>query len=190
MAREGHENAFAELMNRARDRCMRLAVCILRNRDDAIDELQNAFWKAYSHLDTFNQQAKFSTWVARIVINNCYMRLRKMGAFRVVSTEGVDQNGEPYILHEAIEKYTPEGAAGGTELRALVRAELSGVPRLLRLPIQLHYLEERPLEEVARLLGLTLAATKSRIHRGQSYLRNRMERHCGRRGPATLTRAA
>lgn len=189
MVLSGQERAFEELMNRARDRCMHVAFCLLGNRDDAHDEVQNAFWKAYTHLDTFNQQARFSTWVARIVINNCYMRLRKAGVLRLVSSEATNQDGESYVLYEATDSGTPEHSLGTTELCRVVRSELGRIPRLLRIPLQLHYLDELPLEDVARKLGVTLAAAKSRLHRGQCYLRDRMARHCGRRGAATLLRA-
>ena len=50
---------------------------ILRDRQDAEDEVQNAFWKAFDHINQFQQDAKFSTWLTRIVVNQCLMRLRQ-----------------------------------------------------------------------------------------------------------------
>src|SRR6185436_12247925 len=88
-AKSGSEAAFAELMRRSWDGTLRLALSHLRNQDDAIDEVQSAYWKAYTHLKTFEENSKFSTWVGRIVINRCIMRLRSLGRHRVLSFDSV-----------------------------------------------------------------------------------------------------
>lgn len=190
LAREGDENAYKELMRRSWEICMHAAVCSLGNREDALDEVQNAFWKAYSHLHTFNQQAKFSTWVARIVMNQCLMRIREKKRIHLVPQTAFDSSGEEYIIHEAIATETPEDLVGDIELRALVRYELNRIPILLRVPLELRYIRGMELEEVAGCLKITVAAAKSRLHRGHRYLRDRMLKHCGTRGMGTLTRAA
>jgi RNA polymerase sigma-70 factor (ECF subfamily) len=189
LARAGEETAFAELMCRVSDRCLRLAVRILGNRDDARDEVQNALWKAYTHLSSFNEESRFSTWVARIVINNCHMR-RRRNTVKLVPAERTNHDGELFVLHEGVERGTPEITLGANELSAVIRTELAMLPRLLRLPLQLHFIDELPVHDVARQLGLSPSATKSRIHRAQGFLRQRMIRHCGLRGAATLLRAA
>lgn len=190
LAQEGDDEAFNELMSRSWDICMRVAACTLGNREDAIDEVQDAFWKAYTHIRTFNQQSKFSTWVARIVINHCLMQLRQRKRQRFVSCETVTSSGEEYVAHEAVNAETPEDLLGSTQLREVLNCELGRIPALLRLPLQLRYIQGLSLEEVAQHLDISVGATKSRLHRAQSYLKNRMLRHCGARGVGTLTRVA
>lgn len=190
LARKGDERAYEELMNRSLVICMRVAICFLGNREDALDQVQDAFWKAYSHLHTFQQHSKFSTWAARIVINHCLMRLREKRRLRLVPYDVVDSSGEEYTVHEAVDDENPEHLLGGTELRSLVRYELNRIPILLRVPLELRYLQNMELEEVARRLNITIAATKSRLHRAQLYLKDRMLKHCGMRGFGTLTRVA
>jgi RNA polymerase sigma-70 factor, ECF subfamily len=190
MARGRDEDAFSELMNRSRDNCLGLAMSILRNRDDAVDEVQNAFWKAYSHIESFSHQAKFSTWVSRIVINHCLMRIRRARRTRFVPYDGVSSEGDLYIAHEPLNPENPELQLGGSEVNRVIRQELALIPKSLRIPLQLRYLRDMALEDIARELQLTVPATKSRLHRGQVYLRDRMRRHCGLRGGATLTRVA
>ena len=190
LAQDGNEQAFIELVRRSWDICMRLATSWLGNREDARDEVQDAFWKAYRHIQNFNQQCKFSTWVARIVINDCLMRLRERKRLRLVPYEAVSPMGEEYTLHQAIDSDTPEDLVGVSELRATVTSELRRIPVLLRVPLELRYLQGLELEEVANRLNITVAATKSRLHRAQAFLRSRMLRHCGTRGVGTLTRAA
>ena len=87
LAQDGDNAAFTELVQRHSHTCRRLAVSILKNQEDAEDEVQNAIWKAYQHLAGFNQDAKFSTWLSRIVVNQCLMRLRKDKRARFIHLE-------------------------------------------------------------------------------------------------------
>jgi RNA polymerase sigma-70 factor (ECF subfamily) len=190
LAKAGNENAYKELMRRSWEICMRVATCSLGNREDALDEVQDAFWKAYLHLNTFNQQSKFSTWVARIVINHCLMRLREKKRLRMVPYEVVGPSGEEFTLHEAIDTENPEDLLGGAELLKAVSYELKRIPVLLRVPLELRYIHGLQLAEVAQRLNITVAAAKSRLHRAHLHLKDRMLRHCGTRGFGTLTRVA
>src|SRR5712671_4470221 len=76
LARQGDDDAFGELTRRHQQRCIDLATFLLRNRGDAEDEAQNAFSKAYAHLNQYQGDAEFSTWLSRIVTNQCLMSLR------------------------------------------------------------------------------------------------------------------
>ena len=189
-AQNGDNEAFSELMSRAWDVCLHVAISRLGNRDDAMDEVQDAFCKAYTHIREFRGKSKFSTWVVRIVINSCLMRLRRKTRQRTMPFEGINAHGEEYVAYEPVDRQTPEDMLGGVELQAAVRLELSRIPTSLRTPLELTYIRSLTLEEVARSLNISVAATKSRLHRGQLYLKDRMLRHCGVRGSGTLTRAS
>ena len=189
LAQANDEDAFKELMTRSWEMCTRIARYILSDREDAIDEVQTAFWKAHVHIGSFNQRSKFSTWVARIVTNLCLMRLRQMRRLPLVPSESVNSAGEVYVAHEAIYLETPERVLGEAEVRNLVRSEVKNIPAFLRSPLELHFIHDLSVEEVARSLNISIPATKSRLHRAQRYLRARMLRHCGLRGVGTLTRA-
>src|SRR5882672_8882158 len=76
-ARAGDSAAFTELVNRYERKVYRLAKHITQNDEDAEDVLQDAFLKAYEHLDTFKGDSKFYTWIVRIAVNEALMRLRK-----------------------------------------------------------------------------------------------------------------
>lgn len=167
---------------------MRVAAAILRNRDDAEDEVQNAFWKAYSHLTLFGGQSTFATWVTRIVINHCLMRYRRARRVQFVSYDSLSAEGDWYAAFEPVCETSPEEGVGDEEVRNILRLELRRLPVLLRTPIELYFIQGLAIEDVAAVLGISVAATKSRLHRGQGYLKDRMLRHCGQRGPATLTR--
>src|SRR3981081_398397 len=76
-AKGGDAAAFEELVNRYERKIFRLTMNITRNREDAEDAMQDAFMKAYSHLDKFHEDSRFYTWLVRIAANEALMRLRK-----------------------------------------------------------------------------------------------------------------
>jgi len=187
LAKAGNDDAFEELMRRSWDRALHLAVRYLRVHEDAVDEVQSAYWKAYTHLSTFSEKAKFSTWVGAIVVNNCIMRLRSSRRARVCSfdqTPGITQ-GRP--MREKRRWCDPEEKLGSRELSDLVQSELRCVPPLLRTAVEMHHLQGMSLKEIGCRLGITVGAVKARVSRGNQYLRARMTRHLGQRGVASLT---
>lgn len=190
LAKAGNIEAFQELVARSRHCCLRMATAILRSRDDAEDEVQSAFWKAYNHLALFHGQSTFSTWVTRIVINHCLMRYRRSRRVQFVSYDSLSAEGDWYMAFEPTSKGSPEDALGDTEVQTVLQFELKRIPILLRVPVELYHIRGMSLDEVAAQLGISVAATKSRLHRGLEYLRTRMMRHCGRRGLASLSRTA
>src|ERR1700749_2620231 len=93
LAKIGNDAAFEELVSRTTDICMRMATCILRSREDARDEVQNAFWLAYSRIKLFTYQSKFSTWLVRIVMNCCFLRLRASQRMPLVQNQVATEDG-------------------------------------------------------------------------------------------------
>src|SRR5436309_2815221 len=69
--------AFGQLIERHRKTCLKRATTMIRNRSDAEDEVQNAFWKAFQRLDQFRAEGTFAAWLGRIVENQCLMRIRE-----------------------------------------------------------------------------------------------------------------
>ena len=182
------QQAFCELARRSRESCIGLAITILRNREDAIEEVANGFCKAYTRIESLRHGTKFSNWVSRIVINYCLTKLRAARIARFVPYE--DITGDGYTAHEARVCETPETQLGRREVDQVLRRELALLPIALRVPLELRYFQNMGLEDIAQALNLTLSATKSRLHRGHGRLRRRMMRHCGLRGIGTLIRVA
>src|SRR5580658_4903482 len=83
-AREGDHNAFGELVRRHHPRCINVATSILRDPGEAEEEAQNACWKAFEHLDQFQGEAEFSSWLLRIVKNQCLMLIRRRRGVQLV----------------------------------------------------------------------------------------------------------
>jgi RNA polymerase sigma-70 factor, ECF subfamily len=184
-ARQGDPRAFGELIQRYYKPCVRRAVHILRNADDAEDEVQNACWKAFKRLNQFQGTGTFQAWLCRIVENQCLMRLREN---RKTSFVHLDSTRESNVRVELVSQTgNPEDDLGQREVRSLVRMEISRIPAIMRKVMVLADLEGWPLADVATSLGLSLPATKSRLSRARAELGVRMSKHCGRRSHGTLT---
>lgn len=187
LAKGGNDRAFEELMRRSWDRSLRLALCHLRDREDAIDEVQSAYWNAYTHLSSFTEQAKFSTWVGRIVINRCIMRIRSSKRAKVLSYDHMPAVSEGPNVQDTYRWCNPEEQLGSEEVSELIMSELRRVPKLLRTAVEMRHIQGLSLDEIGSQLGINLGAVKTRVSRGNQYLRDRMVRHLGQRGVASLT---
>ena len=186
-ARHGDKQAFGELVKRHHPWCVGLASGILRDRGDAEDEAQNAYWNAFQHLDQFQGDAEFSTWLARIVVNQCLMFIRTRRRTRFLHLDA----GIPGYPNKSIDlpswRLDPEREMGSTQLREVLDREIRGIPPLLRNVVLLRDVEELPIAEVASRLGITVSAAKSRLLRARIELRQRVLRHCGSSGHRGLT---
>jgi len=172
-------------MRRHQMSAMKVAVSIVRDRQDAEDEVQNAFWKAYEHINQFQRDAKFSTWLTRIVVNQCLMRLRQVRRARFAYID--DAEGEDVAAADLRDiRPTPENLLGVSEVASVLDLEIKRTPPLLRNVFLLRDVENRPMPEVAARLGISVAAAKSRLLRARAELRSRMRRHYGDMGPAML----
>jgi RNA polymerase sigma-70 factor (ECF subfamily) len=192
-AKKGNDDAFEILIRRSYHGCMRIAVSILGDSDEAADVVQHAFWRAYVHLSKFEGQARFSTWVGRIVINRCLTRLHSGKRWQPVPFETATEsaaNAAAHKVRQGADRDNPERLLSRKEMQLLVRKEVRQIPVLLRQPLEYHHLHGLPLEQVAGRLGISVSAAKSRLNRAHKYLRQRMTRHCGAHGPKALLDAA
>jgi RNA polymerase sigma-70 factor (ECF subfamily) len=187
LAQAGREDAFAELIRRNYSSAFKLALSILHERQEAEDEVQNAFWKASRHIGQFQQDSKFSTWFTRIVVNQCLMRLRQTRRAKFLFLDDAMIGEERGTLELVDRGMTPETQLGSKELKAVLQREIGRIPPLLRNVFVLREVKELPMPEVAEKLGISVAAAKSRLLRARLELRQRLEKHCGPRGCTTLT---
>lgn len=186
-AQRGEREAFDELVARTSSSAMKLAVSILRDASQAEDEVQNSFWKAWQNLPRFQRESKFGTWIHRIVVNQCLMRLRNLRRAPIQSLDEPLVEGGDRVWEPREQGANPEQRLWGQEVQELVRREVRRLPGLLREPLIASAFEDRSHEEIASRMGLSVPAVKSRLRRARQELRNRLEKHQGRMGPATLT---
>jgi RNA polymerase sigma-70 factor (ECF subfamily) len=165
----GDRAAFEQLMRQYNRRLYRLARAALRDDAEAEDALQDAYLAAYRSIDRFRGDSAVSTWLSRLVLNECFGRLRR-GARRqkvipmVSSTQEMDAVAEP-------DSESPDRLAARTQMRALLERKLDDLPEAFRLVFVLRSVEELSVEETALTLGIPEATVRSRYFRAKGLLR-------------------
>jgi RNA polymerase sigma-70 factor (ECF subfamily) len=186
-AKAGDQNAFAELVNRYERKVYRLAKNITRNDEDAEDVLQDAFLKAYTHLDNFKGDSKFYTWIVRIAVNEALMRLRKRKNDRSVPLDEPVELGEETVTREiAVWDDNPEQRYSQEEWRRILDEAVDTLKPDFRTVFVLRDIEEMSTEETAETLGISVPAVKSRLLRARLALRETLTRQFKRKGEDLL----
>jgi RNA polymerase sigma-70 factor (ECF subfamily) len=169
--------AFQVLMRRHNQRLFRVARAILRSDHDAEDAVQEAYLSAYRAIGGFRGDAKLSTWLTRIVVNEAYGRLRKSGAAKVVALPEVqDMSDEDLVTPLSSPAEAPDAAASRAELRRLLERHIDGLPEQFRTAFVLREVEELSVEEAAAALGVPEATVRTRAHRARALLRTALAR--------------
>jgi RNA polymerase sigma-70 factor (ECF subfamily) len=182
-ARSGDQQAFATLVTQYERKIYRLALNITRNEEDAEDVLQEAFFKAYEHLDRFEGQSKFYTWLVRIAVNEALMKLRKRKGDRTVSLDEPVETGEETVQREiAVWEDNPEQRYSREEMQGILDEAVQTLKPDFRTVFMLRDIEELSTEETAETLGISIPAVKSRLLRARLALREKLTRQFRRKG--------
>jgi RNA polymerase sigma-70 factor (ECF subfamily) len=172
----GNPGAFEELVRKYDRRIYRVTLAITQNKEDAEDAMQDAFLKALEHLGQFAGEARFSTWLTRIAVNEALQRLRRRSRFE--SLEEPVEVGDS-LLPQQVEEWrpNPEQLYEREELRDLLERAIAALPAIYRTVLVLRDVEHLSNEETAEALDLTVAAVKSRLLRARLMMRDRLARH-------------
>ena len=176
-ARAGSAEAFSELVHLHSSKVYGVSLKILKNREDAEDNLQNVLCKAYRSIRNFQGNSKISTWLYRIAINEALMKLRKRRPNQVSLDEPLT-DGEDPIFRE-IEDWgpSPEKKFAQTELNEILTQVIGELEPIFRVVFLLRDVEGISTEETAQILGISVPAVKSRLLRARLKLRQRLNKH-------------
>jgi RNA polymerase sigma-70 factor (ECF subfamily) len=178
-ARAKDEGAFEELVSRYEDKLYRLAMRFVRNETDAQEILQEAFLSAWRHLPAFEGRAQFGSWMYRVTVNAALMLLRSRNRHPEVTVDDI----EPTALNDAVAEsgQTVRGSTDwsrradeqmqSSQLRKHIQDSVDALPDGLRTVFLLRDVEELSTEDTAELLGLSVPAVKTRLHRARLALR-------------------
>ncbi len=182
-SREGDTAAFGELVRRYEGKIFRLAQHVTQNREDAEDVLQETFMKAYEHLDQFQGNSKFNTWIVRISVNQALMKLRRRKTDKSVSIDENIDTGEDTMVREiAAWDEDPEQRFSRDELGGILDTAVQSLEPPYRSVFVLRDIDELSTEETAEALGLSVPAVKSRLLRARLQLREKLTRYFKRKG--------
>lgn len=182
-AKQGDPDAFPQLVKKYSRRILRVGRNITNNDEDAEDVLQETFMKAYTHLDGFQGNSKFYTWLVRIAMNEALMKLRKRKGDKVVSLDEQLDTGEDTVTREiAVWEGNPEDRYSQEEIREILDKTVASLPEAFRTVFTLRDVEELSTEETAEVLNLSIPAVKSRLLRARLQLREKLTRQFKRKG--------
>jgi RNA polymerase sigma-70 factor, ECF subfamily len=160
-AARGDADAFGLLMADRLPGLLRLARTIVRNEADARDATQDAFVSAWQNLPRLRDERRFNAWLNTILANRCRDLLRRHGRIREIDLDGAALRAADPAPH-ALE-------------RAAVLAAFDRLSIADRQILALHHLEERPLDQIARALGIPVGTAKSRLHAARKALGRALE---------------
>lgn len=169
-AKGGNEDAFASLVHRHRERAYAVAYRLVRQREDALDIAQEAFVRAYQSLAGFRGEARFSTWLHRIVVNLALDHLRRQPHHEA------GEYKDARALEEAAQQVVaptpdPQQAVEATEMRRLIQQGMAGLPAEQRTALVLREIEGLSYKEIARAMRCSIGTVMSRLH----YARRKMQ---------------
>jgi RNA polymerase sigma factor (sigma-70 family) len=175
-AKGGQHSAYAELCRRYSNRTFKTVHRITQNAEDAEDAVQESLMKAFVHLGSFDGRSAFSSWLTRIAINSALMMLRKRRNHPSCSLESFADPEHSLIPIHIEPSGSPEEACLERERSRKLRHAVTRLAPTLRVVMELRQSRDASIEEIAEDLGITVAATKSRLLRGRAALRRSLGR--------------
>jgi RNA polymerase sigma-70 factor (ECF subfamily) len=178
-ARKGDRQAFAALVKRYEDTVYRFSFKMCRDPDKAKETLQDTFINVYRKLKTFDGKSKFSTWLYTIVTNNCLMKQRRRKIQQLedpleIYDDPPGEGGTPRRAPIARWEETPADLLMTKELRSTLDRAISKLPVDYRVVFVLRDVEGKSTDETAKILHLSVEATKSRLRRARAFLRDQL----------------
>jgi len=168
-ARQRDGAAFWLIIKRHNQRLYRVARAVLDDDTEAEDVLQETYIHAFTHLSDFRGDARLSTWLTRIALNEALGRRRQRRP--VVGVKALEAMAAPVSAH----KPDPEQATTLAEIRRLLESAVDALPEPFRIVFVMRDIEEISTEETALLLGLRPETVKTRLHRARRLLRGALQ---------------
>ena len=164
---ETQRKAFSLIVSRYSEQLYWQIRRLVLSHDDANDLLQNTFIKAWINIDYFRAEAKLSTWLYRIAMNECLTFLNRQRAQSTVSIDASE--------NEAINQLESDPYFSGDETQRLLQRALLTLPEKQRMVFNLKYYQEMKYEEMSEIFGTTVGALKASYHHAVKKIKNFLE---------------
>ena len=169
--------AFEELVNKYKQQVVHVIHRSIRDFSEAEDLAQNVFVQVFKSAHRYEASARFATWLFTIARNLCLNEVRRRSRHQAESLDASQtaHEDQPVRQYEDVKNAAPPDAVLRTELEDKIDEALADLPENQRTAIVLCQQDELSYEEIAEVLGTTLSATKSLIHRGRETLKQRLK---------------
>ncbi len=175
--KRGDVAAFEELVEKYKQPIVNLTYRMLRDLPEAEDLAQNVFVRVFQSAHRYEVSAKFSTWIFTIARHLCLNEIRRRSRHPAESLEGnrLESEDAPPRQFEDVKTFSPPEAFLQGELEEKIQQAVDGLPEKQRLALALCRQDELSYEEIAEVLGCSLSATKSLIHRARETLKSKLK---------------
>jgi RNA polymerase sigma-70 factor, ECF subfamily len=175
--KQGDTGAFAELVDKYKQPVMNVVYRMLHDATEAEDVAQNVFIQVHRAAHRYQVSSKFSTWLFTIARNLCLNEIRRRARHPADSMDEAhpEQEDAPWHQFEDKASFTPPERMLQGELEEKIGQALAELPENQRVAILLCRQEELSYEEIAKVVGCSLSATKSLIHRGREFLKQKLK---------------
>jgi RNA polymerase sigma-70 factor (ECF subfamily) len=177
LAREG--DAFRTIMKTNNQRLYRIARGVVRNDSEAEDIVQEAYVRAFAHLDAFRGTSSLSTWLSRIVINEALGRLRKRRRTAARAVQDAQPRQAEIIQFPLNTSDDPERTMAQRQILQLVERATDNLPHVYRTVFVARVIEGLSIDDTAELLGVRPETVKSRLHRARVLVRKALDDQIG-----------
>jgi RNA polymerase sigma-70 factor (ECF subfamily) len=174
----GDTALFEIIIRRYNQLLYRVSCSILKNDAEAEDVMQEAYVRAYEHLEQFEGRAQFRTWLTRIAVHEALARAGRRKRFYAIDSPDDHLDGD-LMDHFSTTGRSPEQQAANSELRHLLENAIERLPDLYRCVFMLRDVEQMSVEEVGRILNLSESTVKVRLHRARRALRKAITESTG-----------
>jgi RNA polymerase sigma-70 factor (ECF subfamily) len=159
---KGNTNAFGYIIKTYQNKAFGVAISIVKREDDAKDVVQDSFITAYSSLTNFRNDAKFSTWFYRIVVNTSLQFIKREKRKDELAGEYSITDDEKTAFNNAI------GQLQKQDLKKLIKRVFEKIPAKEALILQLYYIDDQSILEIEEITAFTNANVKVLLHRGRA----------------------
>jgi RNA polymerase sigma-70 factor (ECF subfamily) len=180
----GDTALFEVLMRRYNQRVYRVARSILGNDSEAEDVMQDAYVRAYAHLDQFAGRASFPTWLTKIAVYEAIARARRSSRFDAYDPESERRHRDRPA--PSLADHDPERRMFDHEMKTLLEAAIDSLSEDYRVVFVLREMEGLTTAEAAEGLGVSEDVVKTRLHRARSLLRDELYSRTGSTSPAAF----
>ena len=172
--RSGDKESFEELISRYSEKAYSLASRMCRNQEDAEEVLQDVFTTVYRKLDKFQGKSSFSSWLYRVTVNASLMKLRKNRQDKSIPMEDALPDDEHTLILQTSEADLSDEITLRKEVSSVLEEAIHKLPDDYRPVFILRDIDGLTSKEVGKILGLSIPAVKSRLHRSRLMLRRRL----------------
>jgi len=182
-AQAGDVESFEALVSLYEKRVYYVAYRIVENSPDAEDVLQETFLKAYENLRRFRRQSSFYTWIVQIAVNAALQRVHRRRRRQTVSIDNPGEEEEFFRPKEiAVWEEDPETLYSRKQTQVILESAISSLPVIYRTVFLLKDVENLPVNVIAKSLGISLPAAKSRLIRARLELREYLSKYFKKKG--------